>query len=144
MKNSNEYINKSVFKVNQDYTELQNKTKELFFKCLDERRTLDYFKQEVLKIWGNVDHSYMWEELENYEEALKQELILYDLGKSEGLDLQQKTIDILLSNSVEMTHDNQEKDEVFEENRPLDDSRVTDRATIVVKKGTVRPFDKDE
>jgi hypothetical protein len=83
-------------------------------------------------------------ELENYEEALKQELILYDLGKSEGLDLQQKTIDILLSNSVEMTHDDQEKDELLEENRPLDDSRVTDRATIVVKKGSVRPYDKDD
>ena len=49
--------------------------------------------------------------------------------------------------SVEILHGkmkNQEKDEVFEENRPLDDSRVTDRATIVVKKGSVRPFDKDE
>jgi hypothetical protein len=60
----------SVFLVNLNYVKLQNKTKELFFKCLDERRTLDYFKQEVLKIWNNVDHSYMWEELEKYEEII--------------------------------------------------------------------------
>lgn len=60
----------SVFLVNLKYVKLQNKTKELFFKCLDERKTLDYFKQEVLKIWGNIDHSYMWQELENYEEII--------------------------------------------------------------------------
>lgn len=101
-------------------------------------------KDDLATIISDLEQRKASGELENYEEALKQELILYDLGKSEGLDLQQKTIDILLSNSVEMTHDNQEKDEVFEENRPLDDSRVTDRATIVVKKGSVRPFDKDE
>lgn len=68
MKNTN--IADSVFLVNLNYVRLQNKTKELFFKCLDERKTLDYFKKEVLKIWGNVDHSYMWEELEKYEELI--------------------------------------------------------------------------
>ena len=93
-------------------------------------------KDDLATIISDLEQRKASGELENYEEALKQELILYDLGKSEGLDLQQKTIDILLSNSVEMTHDDQEKDEVFEENRPLDDSRVTDRATIVVKKGS--------
>lgn len=69
MKNSS-IIADSVFLVNLKYTKLQNQTKELFFKCLNEGRTLDYFKQEVLKIWGNVDHSYMWQELENYEEII--------------------------------------------------------------------------
>ena len=65
MKSSN--IADSVFLVNLNYVRLQNKTKELFFKCLNEGRTIEYFKKEVYKIWGNVDHSYMWEELDNYE-----------------------------------------------------------------------------
>ena len=47
MKNSNEFINSSVFKVNKKYTEMQNKTKELFFKCLDEGRSLSYFETKL-------------------------------------------------------------------------------------------------
>lgn len=69
MKNSS-IIADSVFLVNLNYVKLQNQTKELFFKCLSERRTLDYFKQEVKKIWDNVDHSYMWQELDKYEEII--------------------------------------------------------------------------
>lgn len=68
MKSSN--IADSVFLVNLNYVKLQNKTKELFFKCLEEGKTLEYFKTEVNKIWGNVDHSYMWKELDNYEEII--------------------------------------------------------------------------
>ena len=63
MKNSS-IIADSVFLVNLNYVKLQNKTKELFFKCLDERRTLDYFRTEVRKLWNNVDHSYMDQELD--------------------------------------------------------------------------------
>ena len=52
MKSSNLYINKSVFKVNLKYSRLQNKTKELFFKCLDEGRSLEYFekKYHIIKL----------------------------------------------------------------------------------------------
>ena len=67
MKNSNEYINRSVFKVNQKYTDLQNKTKELFFRCLDEGRSLEYFEKELNKIWGKLDRSFMQKELAEYE-----------------------------------------------------------------------------
>lgn len=67
MKNSNEYINKSVFKVNQKYTDMQNKTKELFFKCLDEGRSLEYFEEQLDKLWGNLDRSFMQKELAEYE-----------------------------------------------------------------------------
>lgn len=65
MKSSN--IADSVFLVNLNYVRLQNQTKFLFFKCLNEGRTLDYFRKEITKLWGNVDHSYMWQELDNYE-----------------------------------------------------------------------------
>lgn len=67
---SSSIIADSVFLVNLKYVKLQNQTKELFFRCLNEGRTLDYFKQEINKIWGNVDHSYMWQELERYEELI--------------------------------------------------------------------------
>ena len=55
MKNSSKYINDSVFKVNQDYSKLQNKTKELFFKCLEEGRSLDYFEKKIRKDMGESE-----------------------------------------------------------------------------------------
>ena len=59
MKNSSELIAKNVYSVNAYYTKKQNKTKELFFKCLKEKRSNDYFKTELHKIWGNIDHRFM-------------------------------------------------------------------------------------
>ncbi len=70
MKNSNEFINASVFKVNQKYTDMQNKTKELFFKCLDEERDLEYFEAMLDKLWGNLDRSFMEKELAEYESII--------------------------------------------------------------------------
>ena len=66
MKNSS-FINESVFRVNVKYNRLQNKTKELFFRCLDEGKDIDYFKAELEKIWGKVDYSYFQDELDEYE-----------------------------------------------------------------------------
>lgn len=66
MKNSN-YIADSVFNVNLKYVELQNKTKELFFKCLDEGRDMEYFKEQMRNIWGNIDYSFMNDEISEYE-----------------------------------------------------------------------------
>lgn len=67
MKNSSEFINTSVFKVNQKYTDMQNKTKELFFRCLDEGRSLEYFEKQLDKLWGKLDRSFMQKELAEYE-----------------------------------------------------------------------------
>lgn len=69
MKSSN--IADSVFLVNLKYVKLQNITKELFFKCLDENRDIDYFIMKVKQIWDNVDHSYLDEELDNYTELIR-------------------------------------------------------------------------
>lgn len=74
MKKSN-YIADKVFKVNLKYTKLQNKTKELFFKCLDEGRDLDYFKAELEKIWGKEDYSYIQEEIAEYEAIIHEKNI---------------------------------------------------------------------
>lgn len=66
MKNSN-YISEKVFDTNLKYVQLQNKTKELFFKCLEEGRDVDYFRAQVKKIWNNIDYSYMQDDIEEYE-----------------------------------------------------------------------------
>ena len=68
MKNSS--INDKVFAVNLNYVKLQNKTKELFFKCLNEERELEYFEAELKKIWGNVDYEYLNEQIEEYQDEI--------------------------------------------------------------------------
>lgn len=79
MKNSSELIAKNVYSVNAYYTKKQNKTKELFFRCLKEKRSNDYFKTELHKIWGNIDHRFMDKQIDklmatvhsvNVEEAI--------------------------------------------------------------------------
>ena len=65
MKSSN--ISDRVFAVNLNYVKLQNKTKELFFRCLNEERELEYFEAELKKIWGNVDYSYLDEQIAEYQ-----------------------------------------------------------------------------
>lgn len=73
MKNSNEFINESVFKVNFKYAKLQNQTKELFFKCLNEGRDLDYFKKQLEKLWGKLDHKFLQDELLEYEKLIHEQ-----------------------------------------------------------------------
>lgn len=70
MKNSNQFINESVFRVNLKYARLQNETKELFFKCLNEERDFNYFKAKLERLWGNIDRKYYQEELDEYAEII--------------------------------------------------------------------------
>lgn len=59
MKSSSDLIAQQVFSVNAFYTKKQNETKELFFKCLKDKKSLEYFDKELSKIWDNVDHRFM-------------------------------------------------------------------------------------
>ena len=59
MKSSSDLIASQVYSVNAFYTKKQNETKELFFKCLKEKKSLEYFDKELSKIWDNVDHRFM-------------------------------------------------------------------------------------
>ena len=59
MKNSN-FIAESVFRVNVKYAKLQNETKELFFRCLDEGQELSYFKAKLEELWGKIDYSFLF------------------------------------------------------------------------------------
>lgn len=70
MKNSNQFINESVFNVNLKYSKLQNETKELFFKCLEEGRDLEYFINKVEKLWDTLDHKFLQDEIDEYAEII--------------------------------------------------------------------------
>ena len=59
MKKSSEEISKSVYLTNVYYTNKQNKTKELYFRCLDEGKSYEYFEQELSKIWDDINHKFM-------------------------------------------------------------------------------------
>lgn len=75
------YIADSVFKVKLNYEQMQNKTEELFFRCLEEERDLEYFTEQIEKIWGNVDHAFMEDEIERYREIIHTRIT----GKEETL-----------------------------------------------------------
>lgn len=68
MKNTN--IAESVYRVNLEYVILQNKTKELFFQCLQEGRDSKYFQTRVEQLWNGVDHSFLEDEISSYEEQI--------------------------------------------------------------------------
>ena len=80
MKSSN-YIAESVFRVKLNYEQMQNETEKLFFRCLEEERDVEYFREHIEKIWGNVDHSFMDNEIERYKEIIHEEIT----GKQEEL-----------------------------------------------------------
>lgn len=80
MKNSSKYINEKVFKTNQKYARLQNKTEELFFQCLDEGKDLEYFYKKLDDIWGNIDHSFIENDIQEYVNLIEQNNLEY-LGK---------------------------------------------------------------
>jgi hypothetical protein len=70
MKKSDEFIRESVFRVNLDFLKLQNKTKELYFECLNEGRSEEYFNKKLEDIWGNTSYSFMDREINEYRELI--------------------------------------------------------------------------
>ena len=66
MKKSN-FIMEKIFKMNLNYVRLQNKSKELFFKDLDNNIEFKQFKAELEELWDNIDHSYLQDDLTEFE-----------------------------------------------------------------------------
>ena len=89
MKKSSEYIAESVFNVNAHYTRLQNETKILFFRCLRENRSEEYFREEAYKIWGNIDHKFMDKQIDKLQELVWGNNIelAVNYGRLEGKDV---------------------------------------------------------
>lgn len=70
MKSSSELIAKQVFSVNAFYNKKQNQTKILFFKCLKEKKNVEYFEKELSKIWDDVDHKFMDKQIYKLKELV--------------------------------------------------------------------------
>lgn len=70
MKKFSSYVDKKVYSANEKIANLQNKTKELFFKCLNNGEDEEYFKRELDKIWDKVDYSFMQKDIEEYIEMI--------------------------------------------------------------------------
>jgi len=66
------YIDKNVYLVNVRYTKMMNKTKELYFRCLEEGKSVEYFRSEVSKIWDNVDHRFMQKQIEKLRKMVNE------------------------------------------------------------------------
>ena len=64
------FINDSVYYTQTEYYKLINKTKELFFYYLQKQKSDSYFKKEANKIWGNIDHSYMEQRIQELEKMI--------------------------------------------------------------------------
>lgn len=76
-------IFESVFKVNKKYSQMQNATKELFFKCLEEGQDVEYFKNQLEKIWGRNDIPYLEEQIIDYMAYLHETHTNEKLDKSD-------------------------------------------------------------
>lgn len=81
-------IAESVTEVRKQYVELENQTKILFFRCLDEGRDVDYFKKKLHEIWGNIDHSYYLKELDEFEQIIHEQNMI-ELEISEDTEYKQ-------------------------------------------------------
>ena len=79
MKNSS-FIAESVFEMNLYYTRKQNKTKELFFKCLNENKSEEYFKKELEKIWGTDNSKYIEDQITIFREQIHKQNTGLKLG----------------------------------------------------------------
>ena len=74
-KSSSEEISKNVYLVNVYYANKQNKTKILYFRCLDEGRSYEYFEEELNKIWNNIDHRFMKTQINKLQKIVNSENI---------------------------------------------------------------------
>lgn len=85
MKKSSEHIADSVYLTNVYYTNKQNKTKILYFRCLDEGRSYEYFEEELDKIWDNIDHKFMNRQIVKLQRMVNEQNILeaINLGRLE-------------------------------------------------------------
>ena len=70
MKKSDEFIKESVFRTNLKFLRLENKTKELFFECLDDGKDEQYFEEKIKELWGSIDYSFMDDEIEEYKKLI--------------------------------------------------------------------------
>lgn len=64
------FIEDSVYYTSNRYYKLMFETKKLFFESLIEKKSTTYFQEEVNKIWGKVDHSFMKQRIDELEKMI--------------------------------------------------------------------------
>lgn len=106
-------IGENVFEVNLRYSRLQNKTKELFFKCLDEGRDVDYFRTELEKLWGQDDTKYLEEQIIEYMAYLHEENTNQKYSEIEKKSINVEGI-VLLAGAILLTNQLFERSKVKE------------------------------
>lgn len=73
MQKSSEEIAKYVFSTNARYTKKQNKTKEIFFKYLEENKSAKEFEKEISKIWDKIDHRFMDQQIKKLQKVVNKQ-----------------------------------------------------------------------
>ena len=83
---SSEHISDSVYLTNVFYANKQNKTKELYFRCLDEGRSYEYFEEELGKIWDNINHKFMDQQVNELKKIVNSNNVAeaINLGRLDG------------------------------------------------------------
>lgn len=86
--NPSEYIGNAVFSIKSNYTELQNKTKILYFDYLKKGKSVEQFEKKVSKLWDNIDHKFMDKQIAKLQEILHSVNVkaAIDIGRVEGID----------------------------------------------------------
>lgn len=131
MKNSSDYINKKVYNVNLKYAKLQNKTEELFFQCLDEGKNVEYFIKKLEEIWGNIDYSFIQEDIDNYIDML-QEYNLQSLGIQQN-QKDYKALKIMALTGIALALYKEQQERANEEKRKIIQLEETFQEYIVRK-----------
>lgn len=81
-------IGEAVYSINAHYTELQNKTKILYFTYLQQNKSTETFSKQVEKIWGNIDHKFMDKQIAKLQEHIHSDnvKIAIDIKRIDGIE----------------------------------------------------------
>lgn len=81
-------IGNAVYDINAHYTELQNKTKILYFTYLQQNKSVEDFSNQVEKLWGNIDHKFMDKQIAKLQELIHSDNVKVAIDKKRinGID----------------------------------------------------------
>ena len=68
-------IGKMVYDTIEKYTNLQNKTKVIYFEYLSKGKSVSDFNKVATKLWDNIDHDFMDKQIEKLQKAIHNENI---------------------------------------------------------------------
>ncbi len=100
MQKSSEEIARYVYLVNVRYTNKQNKTKEIFFKYLEENKSKQEFEKEISKIWDNVNHDFMNKQIKKLQKTVNKDNVeqAVNIGRMNKKPIYQQTKDWVINN----------------------------------------------